>query len=507
MAKQITVGGADTKNLKIDAVEEREIQNFADDKETMEAVLSAVSEHVLAQESLLEPYHEELIYYDYMFRCGRNEEQKELHKPMAVPEDPRSDVGATMFFRQILQSAAKTSSLQNGRDRVFKYVPIQTEGVTMSDEDGRLQAEQMNTLWDWNSKQDEFETRIQQPSNMMVAKSGLVFQTINWVRERKLKKFSIPTDYNETTKAYDSTEDIEVDVLTKNQASFNLLNPLAIRLDPTIDTVQKQECVAVTDVIGLTDAVSLVQQGYWSQDQFAKLDENTRWDGISGTLNVEDTDDNRGINASTNDNTGKFLQWRVWINLPIDDDGKLDELTVIPQRYVCDFLGNTIDDSVCMRIERNDDPDDEIPVSVVHDYPDEPGRLFHISKGAVLKSNYAVETTGVNQMVDGVSIAQNPPLIEKKGAVISKSRKFGRGARIIVKNNVNEDIKELTPADRTNTSLALLKYVQDDSKTAIHTDPAQMGEGLGARATATEASGVMKLSAAPSVANAKYITT
>jgi hypothetical protein len=91
--------------------------------------------------------------------------------------------------------------------------------------------------------------------------------------------------------------------------------------------------------------------------------------------------------------------------------------------------------------------------------------------------------------------------------VISTDRKYGRSSRIVVRNDPANDIRELAVQDRTQTGLALLSYVKDDSKMAIATDPAQMGEGLGARATATESSGVMRLSAAPSVMNAKNIAS
>ena len=344
------------------------------------------------------------------------------------------------------------------------------------------------------------------PLDISVPKNGLAFLMINWDQKTEEKTFNIPSVVNEETGVIEDTQSTTIELMTKNHADLKLIPPMATRFDPTIDTVEGQECFTVCELIGLNEIVNYVKLGYWDEEQFKQLVGVHRWDGFSGNLGLDEERDNMGIDDSTNSMTGKFLHWRSWVNLPLDENGKIDEETTVPERYVVDFIGNAIDNSICMRIEKNDDPDNEIPVQVIHDYPDERGKFFHISKGHVLKNNYAVETTTVNQMIDNVSLALNPATIERKNSVVKRPSSLGRSARYIVRNDVNADIREFQIADRTQTSQMLLNYIREDSKMAIHTDPAQMGEGLGARATATEASGVMKLSAAPSVMNAKYIT-
>jgi len=505
MAKTITAGGIETKDLQIEGIEARtDVTNLAGEKEIADAVITYVCEQVTSQESLLEQYHEELIHYDYMFRCGRSATEKAANTPMKTADGPRSDVGASMFFRQIMQSSAKTFALQHGRDRFFKYTPVSTAGVPYSAEDGKVQAEQLNTLSKWSLDQDNFEDRVLTPIDMMIPRDGLALIAANWIRKNELRTYRIPGEPGENGEMGEP-ETITSELLTENRPSFSIVSLFSARFDPNIDTVQDQECFSVVDTIGMGGVITMVKNGYWDEESFKKLNAGHRWDGSSGTLFREEQAENADLTDEPSSDTGKFLLWRTWVNLPIDGND-MDEKTIVPSRYICEFLGNSIDQAVCMRIERNDDPDDEVPVGVVHDYPDSPGRFFHISKGHVLKNNYAVETTAVNQMCDGASLVQDPPLIERKGAVLSTNRKFGRGKRIVVKGNVNEDIKEFQIQDRTQTSLALLEYTKSDSMMAIHTDPSQMGEGLGARASATEASGVMRLSAAPSVMNAKYIT-
>lgn len=508
MDTTLTRGGGETKGLKIDGIEERkDTQNYVDAEGVVRPVQDLVSQYVTDQEQLLAQFHDEIKHYDYMFRCGRSTDQKALNTPMKTAEEPRSDVGASMFFRQIMQSAAKTFSLQHGRDVFFKYVPVSTAGIPYSAEDGRLQAEQLNTLAKWNLDQDDFENRILAPIDMMIPRDGLAFLLINWLRKKEKREFVIPGAIDEKTGTAGEPTKLELELLTENRASFSIVSPFSVRLDPYIDNIQDQECFTITDLVGLTEVISMVKQGYWSEEAFKQLTASNRWNGVAGNLAKADEAKNAGLSDETSANTGKYLLWRSWINLPIDDTGSLDEKTVVPQRFICDFLGNKISEAVCMRIERNDDPDDEIPVEVVHDYPDSPDRFFHISKGHVLKNDYAVEVTAVNQMVDSASLIQSPPTVERKGAVVSTSRKFGRSSRIVVRNSVTDDIREFQIGDHSQTSQLLLQYIKDDAKMAVATDPAQMGEGLGARASATEASGVMKLSAAPSVMNAKYITS
>ena len=509
MSETITVGGADAKEIQVDGIKPRtESLNLADEKnkELVSAVSGVVEEHISSHESLLEAEFDELDYYDYMFRCGRNTTEKANNTPVKEPTASRSDVGASMFFRQVMQSAAKTYSLQHGRDAFLKYSPISTHGVPYSQEDGKLQAVQLNTLAQWNLDQIGFDENVLMPHDIMVAKQGVSILLANWDRRYDTRRFRIPAGYEEGTGTYKTIETEEIEVLVKNQLDISMVNVSACRFDPTIGTIEDQECFAITNIIGMREVVGMVKAGYWTQETMNKLTESTRWDGQAGDMRKSSNAENADITEQSNDKTGKFLLWRIWINLPIDDSGKLDEKTVIPQRYICDYIGNTISDAVCMRIERNDDPDDEIPAIAVFDYPDSSGRFFHISKGHVLKNNYAVETTVVNQMLDNSSLKNNLPTVERKGAVVTRPKAWGRGVRFVVRNSATDDIREMSIGDNTQTSLAILNYIKEDSKMAIHTDPAQMGEGLGARATATEASGVMKLSAAPSVMNAQYIT-
>ena len=517
MAKQqIQTGIQETKDLKLNVQERQDVSNLADDKLIVDPVTTLIDEIIKSHEQKMQVFWDEMLHYDYMFRCGLNSAQKSLNKPMASPEDAKSDVGATMFFRQIMQSAAKYYSLQTGRDALWKYSTVYTKGVELSKEDGQLQADMMNTLVDWSLRKEEFDPKLM-TMDLMIAKYGILFVGVNWLRKTGKKKVripSVPTLLDKAKAAITKTstkksEFIEVDTIYENRPETIIINPYSIRLDPNIDTIQKQDCVGVTATIPFSNAIEMVENGYWSEDRFAEIKPNHGWDGTAGIYKKGEQDANsiKNVSTSSSDKTSMFLMWDCFANLPIDEKGKLDQKKSLPFLHRCTFLGNTIADSICVRIERSDDPDGEIPIHAVHDYPDDPDRMFHISKGAVLKNNFAVEVTAVNQMIDGVSLALNPPIMEKKGAVISSNRQYGRGKRIVVRDNVQTDMKEFTVNDRTQTGLALLTYIKDDSKMAIHTDPAQMGEGLGSRASATESSGVMRLSAAPSVMNAKYVTS
>lgn len=500
-------GISSTKDLKLNIQASQDIEpNLADEKELVDAVTDFVSKKVDDNLGALEPHWDDLIHYDYMFRCGLNETEKSANKPMKAPEEAKSNVGATMFFRQVMQSAAKIYSFMTARDSYWKYSPVSTKGIPLSAQESEMQANMLNTLVGWNLKKDKFDPKLMSICTA-VSKDGLAYVGLNWIRRREDRKITIPGPVSEDgTRSEPSVIDLPA-ILVENRAEVVLYDPFTVIIDPNIGDMQKQACPAVTQLMSISDAVQMVESGYWSEEQFKKIDSAQGWDGTSGRPRLSDQDANSGLTSSTISDSGLMLVWNVWANLPIGDDGKLDQAKNIPKRYICTFVGNQISDAVCVRISRNDDPEDKVPIEVIHDYTDTKQGMFRISKGRVLKNNFAVEVTTVNQMIDNVSLVMNPPFVERKGRVESKDRKYGRTSRIIVKDSVNEDFKELIVADRTQTCQATLAYIKDDSKMAIATDPAQMGEGLGARATATESSGVMRLSAAPSVMNAKHVAS
>lgn len=496
---ELTGGIVETKEMDIQQeTREGAHENYASDKEISEAVKAFVDEKIKTRISQLEPYWDEMVHYDYMWRCGKSAAQRALNKKMAQIEETKSDVGATMFFRQVAQSAAKTYSLQASRDKYWEYVPVHNPGIPYSKEEGESQASQLNVLCQWSLDKDRFDTKLIQ-IDTLVPKYGILFVGVNWVRKQGRRTYTIPGGEGQ------EAQTVEIDTIIENRPVITVYDPFSVIADPNIDSIQEQECLGVTGVISFAEALRMVQEGYWDLEAFQTLGPNQQWDGRAGRPKADDISLNTDITVLASDKTASLLKWDCWVMLPIGEDGSMDEKKNIPVRYRCTFLGNSIGDSVCVRIERNDDPDDEIPIEAIHDYPDDPGKLFHISKGSILKNNYAVEVTAVNQMVDGVTLALEPPMIERKGALL-KFPGWGRSKRVVVRDDPERDIKVMAIPDRTQTGLALLGYVKDDSKMAIHTDPSQMGEGLGSRASATEASGVMKMSAAPSVMNSKYIT-
>jgi len=497
--KTITDGIIATADLElnISALPEAD-GNLADDQEIVEAVTGRLDGLAKEYEALLEPLWDEFVHYDYMFRCGRNDTEKEKNVPMKTTEETGADCGATMFFRQIMQSAAKIYSLATSRDAYWKYTPLETAGIPYSAKDGEVQASMLNTLIKWNLAKDKFGNKLVQ-SAQMVSKHGLLYIGVDWMRKTSTRTIKGPAKEGSS-----EPESFDLDVIDENRASIVVHSPFSVLLDPNIDDVQKQDFLFLTRVESMGDIIERVEQGYYSEDQFRKIAPDHKWDGAAGRPKDDDTNSNRDIEIGVNTKGANLLVWDAWAMLPISEAGEMDENKFRPLRYRCTFVGNTIATAICLRIDRNDHPEDRIPLALIWDYPDDPDNIAHISKGHVLKNNYAVETTTLNQMVDGVSVALNPPSIERKGGVI-KHEGYGRGKRIVVRENVNEDIREFNVNDRTQTGIALLQYTKEDSKTAVHTDSAQMGEGIGSRATATEASGVMQLSAAPSVMNAKYV--
>jgi len=167
------------------------------------------------------------------------------------------------------------------------------------------------------------------------------------------------------------------------------------------------------------------------------------------------------------------------------------------------MFGNTPTSSIIARIERNQEPDDTIPIEMIHANPDDGDLLYHISDYEVVRSNIETETTIVRQLIDNNSLVNKCPTVEVAGSIQGNDRSFGPDARYIVDNQ--GDITMLQVRDISQTNIQVLDYIKEDSNTANSIDKNMIGESMGARTTATEAGNISSNSRRPNIVNIEYI--
>jgi hypothetical protein len=296
----------------------------------------------------------------------------------------RAQTGSTLYFRQTTQKAANGYAVQTSKEMPFKYEPIY-ENENVDRDHAELRAQKLNLLAKWSMKADkfniksiEFWTQVQKYGNIPVM--------VEWIQRMGRKTLMRPV-ISEDGLEVEREESIEYETVVENRPTFKVLPIESVKADATIGNIQDQECVIVHSVVGMSDIVNGITLGYYREDLLEDLQRSHQWDGTSGFENEDEKKENRGMeNKPTTAASGRYLKWEVFVNLPVDeDDENWDELKNIPYRYRVTLFGNTPNTSAVARIERNQEPDDTIPIEMIHAKPDDSDILYHISGYEVMK--------------------------------------------------------------------------------------------------------------------------
>ena len=442
---------------------------------------------------------------DAMWRSGLNDSAVQSEKSIGANEPDtweRAKTGSTLFYRQVRQKASNGYAVQTSRPMPFKYDTI-SDTEYEADKDSEDKSERMNLLAKWSMKQDRFNIKSIDFWTQ-VYKYGNVPVMVEWKQVIGKKKISVPkfADDGVTIDGYDIRD---IDSAKINRPTFKVLPIESLYADTAIGNIQDQECVIVTTVVSITEIIDGIQKGLYREDLLEMLNQSHQWDGFSGRRNEEDKKDNRGIEQGPSTaTTGQYLKREVFVNMPIDEDDETwDELKNVPKRYRVTMIGNQPTNAIIARIERNQEPDDSIPIEIIHANPDDDDLLYHISDYEVIRSNIATETTIIRQTIDNNTLVNKPPLVEVEGSVRGNDRSFGPNARYIV--DQQGDIIQLNVRDLSQTNIQLLEYIKDDSNTANSIDKNMVGESFGARTTASEATTITANSRRPNVVNIEYI--
>jgi hypothetical protein len=414
----------------------------------------------------------------------------------------RAKLGSTLFYRQVRQKASNGYAVQTSKDMPFKYDSIRAsefDDAAIAEE----RANKLNLLAKWSMKNDNFNVKSIEFWTQ-VYKRGNIPVVVEWEQVMGKKKVSEPeidADGNEVGR-----EIREIDTAVVNKPTFQVLPVESLYADTAIGNIQDQECVIVSTVVSITEIVQGIRSGLYREDTLELLGRNHQWDGTSGGYDNDDQKkENRGFEERpTSQDTGQYLKREVFVNLPIDvDEETWDETANIPQRFRITMFGNQPSDAVVARIERNQEPDDAIPVEIIHANPDDSNLLYKISDFEVIQSDIAAETTILRQLIDNNTLTNKPPMVEVDGAVEGNDRAFSPDVRFKVENQ--GDITFLNIRDLSQSNIPVLQYVREDANMANSLDKNTMGESFGARTTASEATTISSNSRRPNIVNIEYI--
>ena len=449
---------------------------------------------------------------DYMVKCAQNRTVNAAERSKGANtqgaddttedgSDTRANVGSTIFFQQQRTLAAMGVSVQESKPVPFKYQAIINENVPYSQEEGNEIANQKNVLARWTMKKDGFRLKTVEFWHQ-IWKYGAVpvgiFQKT--VKKKVVLKRTSYAEIDGQRVPVGETEE-EREIVTDNYPSMRIF-PLASLYADVWRCWDDQDCILVATVRNRAQIYGDVKAGFFEEARYKEIKKSHEWDGYSGRNFVEEQAENTGDVTYNPRTTGQFLQWDIFKLCPIKN-GKWDD-EAVPQWYWITVIGNSPDNGVVVRFERNPDPDDEIPIRLINALPDDSDMLYHISPAEVIRSNYSTECTLKGMAIDNMALVNEPPLMAVEGAHRVTDFEFKRGQLWRVMSP--DAIKEFQVRDNTQQTVALLSYVNEDTRSALFTNAPITGqEGYGARTSASEAVGARRSAMTPHLVTTRYI--
>lgn len=444
---------------------------------------------------------------DAMYKAAQNRSfmVSEQSKSVGLDKDPRSNVGSPIYFRIVNTMASILYGILVSREDMFRYETIGSEGVRLSKEDALRAAHSLNALARWTRKQDNIDEKLPEFCTSVFKLSNIFAMVYQHRRTEKVITYEpvYQTSVDENGEPYEEIIDqreVVTERVVENFPCISFPHPSSIYCDRYIPKINGQYCVIIETLKTYPELASDAAAGWIDQKQFEKLGEDNIWDGTSGWEQKEQEQINRNdeLNAS---GTKQYLVRDIFMYAPIEGGAWGDDK---PQSlYWCTAIGNTLEDSLVVRLVENQDPDGEIPLKEIRACPDNSDELYHTTMAEVVMSSYAADCTMLNLGIDNLSQLVDPPLTILDGLHRIKDFSFKRGQRWHVDRH--DAIKQFDIRDGTQQIAALRDQIQRDVKTALNADPAFVGEYAGARTSATEFQGVNQISRNPIIMQMRYI--
>lgn len=483
------------------------ITNLAADLELVKKVLSRAKAKYNQYKDDRSDLEEQWKDADYRWKCGQNTATVSAKTNKNDTNDESSThakTGATALYRQITRITAQVASyLQMGKEP-FRYIPIYSTGAFIKAEEGVELAGQYNDLARWTMKEDQWETKLVEMLTQL-NKYGNLPVFLRWKYRTAKRIVKIPVRGAPLTP--DGIPPVigytfsETNAVVENYPSIEFIPNENFYADRHIGSIAKQNCIVIRSVdVNYSDLYAGQRDGYYLGVE--KLTAAQLYKGEVDTDAHGNKQENVGLSVGDDTQTGCFEQYDVLLKVPIGDDGKWDDKNNEPVIYWATFVGALDGDPVCVRLQRNPDPDDEYAILMWHQFPDDPDNLYHVSAAQIAGSTYDELTTAKNQAIDNRTLQNRKPLKVVKGEVYNTDLKMGQDKVYYLEKQ--DSIGEFQIADITGTIMANVQYLESDLDRALSTTGAIEGLPMGQRTSASEYTGASAQAKMPHMLNSRY---
>lgn len=500
----------------------QKMENFADVEETVQKALAWVSQsYTYVKHQPKRQRADDLRELaDSMWRVAKTRSELSAEESENI-EDTRANYPSVSYFEtcKTITAGEKAVILGNTEELPMEFQPLpgsegylESEGLRVADDQNAVLA------WALEKKDGKGRDMYQNIGSALtgVNKYGNQVLEMDWDYRVEERWVNVPK-YEKTEEVDEETgEVVMVENLSKvigrkfekkkvtiaNNPRMLVHDMADCQFDLNIPDVQDQNIFDIRKDMQLCDVYQLQRSGLLKNTGKIR----------NGQLNGEKPDeqarreDHKGGTGTKDNETNLIEIHKCRIRLPIDDEtGAWDEDTQIPHWYETWWAGDIETQSaVCLGIIPNAHHCKKIPVMILHAFEDDNGALG-IGNPELLKSGYSMLTTIVNQYFDNVSSRNQLPFIVERGSVGKRFLTVDAGGnRIIFKEPGFADPKPLEIRDTTTQTFQAKDMAEDMLRRAAGINKPLLGEGLGSRASASEAINTLNQALKPALEDAKY---
>lgn len=474
--------------------------NFADKEETVAKVLERASASwgIYDGQSARRAMETLMKKSDAMLRMAANQTKQDENKTR-----DEVDIRPDIFLRNLRSITANEIGIYFGdKDRL----PVKYEPLTGLDDETRTQTkeltEQQNLLHEYSWELDNRKQKICEAIYFLNKYSngvfGMEWKTVkHTIRERRptaLDAEGNPASYKWKTAERDESHPEWVRY------------PLdQVWFDATIDDLQSQQCILLEHYPTLSDLKNLERTK--SYINVGKLTTAQLLQRPASEVK-DDRQSNAGESGDFNATSGLFHGWHVWLQAPIDADGKWDDVNTWPSWYLATFIGDLKDNPVCVRLVKNPYAgivaDDEIPYQLAHSHRDDKG-AYHMGFVDIQSPAYDEYKTALDQWYDNKNLVNSAPMITEQGAILTNDKTFGPRRLFEMQFGQIEKLKRLEIPSNTQDMGAHITYLEQRCKESMGVTRPFLGEAMGGRTSASEARTVFEQAMRPTLDKAEYV--
>lgn len=434
---------------------------------------------------------------DGMWRCLQNGSLADVEKEtsMGDTDEDSANVGTVRFFRTVAQKASLMYSVGASVDVPFKYKTVANPEIWGSAEEAASQAAIHNVLARYAWKNGNCASKF---FDYCMLDGKYSWAAVHAKMNQEHRRIAVKDPKTKKVTFQDK--------VTNVFPTFEMIHWSQLYADPYIPEIKDQSCVIVLSIVPWMEIQNGVKAKWYDKEAVAELRADMsryRWDGNEGSDAIENQLTNGNMGTYSPGQSDMYLKWDIYRWAPIKGGEYSDEADYA--LFWCTAIGNELSSAKAIRMDKDFDPDGEIPIAIIKGIPDDSNLMYGMSWADSARCLYSVESTLWNSVIDnmrdrhwGITL-YDPTRFDST----PESFAFGKGKKLAV-NSVTDAMQIIAPPDTTSIGYQLIQALQNEQGVATATNQNMMGEALGGRTSASESLAVNRFSQQPNMAFLSY---